>query len=104
VSQLSRIFRCDVARERKEPLATGLKDPKICGRHLAFDEDSEGGILESIEAEVKRCEPVIGTDFRHYCEAKYSYSVGGGWIDSFIPRYREDLTAIKNTSQENMRV
>jgi hypothetical protein len=47
--QLSRAFGCDGARI-KAVLANRLDDLKICGRHLAFDGDSEDEILEWIEA------------------------------------------------------
>jgi hypothetical protein len=45
VRQLSRAFGCDGGRV-KAALDKGLNDPKVCGRHFAFDDDSEIEILE----------------------------------------------------------
>jgi hypothetical protein len=84
-------------------LANGLEEPKVCDRHLAVDEDSEGEILEWIEAQAEKYKPVIRTELRHYCKVKYSYLVNRGWIDSFILRHRDDLTETKSIPQEDPR-
>jgi hypothetical protein len=45
ISQLLRTFCCDSVRV-KPALANRLEEPKVRGRHLAIDKDSEGEILE----------------------------------------------------------
>jgi hypothetical protein len=84
-------------------LANGLEEPKVRGRHLAIDEDSEGEILEWIEAQAEKCKSVTRTDIQHYCEAKYSCLVNRGWIDSFILRHRDDFKQTKSIPQEDTR-
>jgi hypothetical protein len=73
-------------------------------RHSAFDDDSEGEILTWIEAQVEKPRPVTRTDFRYYCQTKYSRLVTRGWVDSFILRHGDSLTKTKSTPQENMRL
>jgi hypothetical protein len=85
-------------------LANGLEQPKVRGRHLAVDEDSEGEILEWIEAQIEKCKPVTRTDIWHYCETKCSRLVSRGLVGSFILRRRDDLTEIKSAPQEDPRL
>jgi hypothetical protein len=47
VRQLSRAFGCDGERI-KAALDNGLSDPKVRGRHLAFDDELEIEIIEWI--------------------------------------------------------
>jgi hypothetical protein len=49
ISQLSREFRCRSARINAA-LVNRLEESKVCDRDFAVDEDSEGEILEWIEA------------------------------------------------------
>jgi hypothetical protein len=71
----------------KKALANGLEPPKIRGRHFAIDEGSEAGILEWIEAQAEKCDPLTEKDLCSYCQAKYSVSISRGWVDSFILRH-----------------
>jgi hypothetical protein len=66
INRLSREFGCPPSRV-KEALANGLEPPKVRGCHFAIDEDSEVGILEWIETQAEKCDPVTRTDIRHYC-------------------------------------
>jgi hypothetical protein len=52
IHQLSRAFGCDADRV-KAALENGLNDPKVRGRHFAFDDKSEIQILEWIGAKPK---------------------------------------------------
>jgi hypothetical protein len=54
----------------KAALAKGLEPPKVRGRHLAIDEGSETGILESIEAQAEKRDSLTQIDIRRYCQAK----------------------------------
>jgi hypothetical protein len=90
VRQLSRAFGYDAGRV-KTVLANGLNELKVRDRRFTFDDDSEIEILECIQNQTEKYEPVTRTDLWHYCEAKYSRSISRGWIDSFILRHREDL-------------
>jgi hypothetical protein len=101
--QLSRAFGCDIQRV-KAALENGLNEPKVRGRHFAFDDDSEVQILEWIQGQAEKCEPVTRTDLKHHCEVKYSRSISRGWVDSFILRHREDLFETKSTPQEEVRL
>jgi hypothetical protein len=56
-------------------LRNGLEPPKVRGRHFAIDEGSEAGILEWIEAQEEKYDPVTRTDLYHYCQIKYSVSI-----------------------------
>jgi hypothetical protein len=71
---------------------------------LAVHEDSEEKILEWIETQTEKCEPITRTYIRNYCEAKYSHSVRRGLIDSFILRHRDDLMETKSICQEDSRL
>jgi hypothetical protein len=39
-----------------------------------------------------------------FWKAKCSHSISWGWVDSFILRYRNDLTETKSTLQEDLRL
>jgi hypothetical protein len=69
--QCSPAFGCDDARINAI-LANRLDDSEICGRYWAFNRDSKGEILELIEAQVEKCQPITPTDLWEYCEAKDS--------------------------------
>jgi hypothetical protein len=51
----------------KEALANGLEPPKVRGCHFAIDEGSEARILEWIEMQAEKCDPIARTDICHYC-------------------------------------
>jgi hypothetical protein len=59
-------------------LTNGLDDTKIRGRHLVFDSDSEGEIMEWIEAQAEKYQSITRTDIRHDCKVKYSRSISRG--------------------------
>jgi hypothetical protein len=103
VHQFSRVFGCDAGRV-KAALANGLNEPKLRGRHFAFSDDSETEILEYLQSQPEKYEPITRTDLRHSCEAKYSRSISRGWIDSFILSHRDDLLETKSSLQENARL
>jgi hypothetical protein len=44
-------------------LANQFNEPKVRGRHLAFDDGSETGILELIQSQAEKSEPVTRTTF-----------------------------------------
>jgi hypothetical protein len=103
INQLSRAFGCPPSRV-KAALANGLEPPKVRGCHLAINESSETGILEWIEAQIEKCDPVTRTDLRRYCQTKYSVSMSRGWVDLFILRHRDNLAKTKTTLQEDTRL
>jgi hypothetical protein len=103
VCQFSSAFGCDAGRV-KAALANGLNEPKVRGCHFVFDDDSEIEILEWIQSQAEKYEPVTRTDLRHYCEAKYSRSISQRWIEYFILLHWEDLFETKMTPQENARL
>jgi hypothetical protein len=103
IIQLSRAFGYQPIRV-KVTLDNRLEAPKVRDRHMAIDENSEAEILEWIDIQKEKCNPVTHTDLRHYCEVKYSISISRGWIDAFILRYRDDLTETKSTFQEETRL
>jgi hypothetical protein len=103
IMQLSRTFECQPTRV-KAALDNRLEAPKVCDRHIAVDENSEAAILEWIDAQAEKCNPVTRTDLRHYYEVKYFISISRGWVDLFILRHRDDLTKTKSTSQEETRL
>jgi hypothetical protein len=76
-------------------LTNGLDDTKIRGLHLVFDGDSEGEIIEWIQAQAEKYKSITRTDIRHYCKVKYSRSISRGWADSFILRHRDDVIETK---------
>jgi hypothetical protein len=72
--------------------------------HLVIAEDPEAGILECIEGQAEKSDPVTRTDLSRYRQAKYSVSISRGWVDSFILRSRDNLTETKSISQEDPRL
>jgi hypothetical protein len=88
----------------REALTHGLEQPKVRESHLAIDDGSEAGILEWIEAQPEKCNPVTRTDLRHYCQTKYPVSISRGSVDSFILRRPEDVAEAKSASQEDTRL
>jgi hypothetical protein len=103
IYQLSRAFGCDAGRV-KAALENDLNDPKVRGRHFAFDDESEIQILEWIRSQAEKCAPVTRTDIRHHCNVKYSRSISRRWVDSFILRHKADLFETKSTPQEDARL
>jgi hypothetical protein len=83
IHQLSRAFGCDAGRV-KAALENGLNDPKLRGRHFAFDEESEIQILEWIRSQAEKCAPVTRTDLQYHYKVKCFRSISRGWVDSFI--------------------
>jgi hypothetical protein len=81
-----------------------LNKPKVHGRYFAFDEDSEIEILEWIQSQAEKYEPVTRAGLRHHCETKHSHFVSRRWVDYFILRHREDLLETKSTPQEDARL
>jgi hypothetical protein len=77
IMQLSRAFRCQPIRV-KAALDNRLEAPKVRGRHMAIDENSKAEILEWIDAQAEKCNPVTRTDIRHYCEVKCFISISRG--------------------------
>jgi hypothetical protein len=75
--QFSRAFGCSLTRV-KAALDNGLNDPKLRGRHFAFDDDSEVEILDWIQRQAEKSALVTRTDLKHYCEATYSRSISRG--------------------------
>jgi hypothetical protein len=63
INHLSRAFRCPPSRV-KTVLANWLEPTKVRGRHLAIDEGLEAGILEWIEAQTGKCDPITRTHLR----------------------------------------
>jgi hypothetical protein len=59
-------------------LANGLEPPKVRGHHSAFDEGSEAEILQWIEDQAQKCNPITRTDLCHHCQAKYSIPISRG--------------------------
>jgi hypothetical protein len=57
VRQLSKGFGCDAARVKAD-LDNELNDPKVRGRHFAFDDDSEIEILEWIQTQAEKYVPM----------------------------------------------
>jgi hypothetical protein len=90
VKKLARAFDCHAVRV-KSALVNGFEEPKSCGQHFAFDDDSEEEILIWIEERAEKSRPVTRTDILHYCEMKYSGSVTRGWVNSFILRHGDRL-------------
>jgi hypothetical protein len=43
-------------------------EPKVCDHHFAFDDDSENKMLEWIQSQAEKSEPVTRTNLRHYCK------------------------------------
>jgi hypothetical protein len=101
--QLSRVFECDAARVNAA-LKNGLDDPQSRGRHSALDDASEIEILEWIQKQAEKFNPITRTDLLYYFQANYSCSISRGWVNSFILRYREDLREVKSTPQEHPRL
>jgi hypothetical protein len=77
IHQLSREFVCD-AGQVKSALQNSLNDPKVCGRHFAFDDKAEIQILQWIRSQAEKCAPMTRTDIQHHCEIKYSRSISRG--------------------------
>jgi hypothetical protein len=50
----------------KTSLENGLNDPKVLGRHFAFDEQLEIQSLEWIRSHAEKCAPLTRTDLRHH--------------------------------------
>jgi hypothetical protein len=101
--QLSRVSECQPTRI-KAALDNRLEALKVRGRHMAVDENSEAEILEWINAQAEKCNPITRTDLWHYCEVKYFISISRGLVDLFILHHRDDLTETKSTSQEETRL
>jgi hypothetical protein len=70
IMQLSRAFGCQPTRV-KAALDNELEASRVRGRHMAIDENLESEILEWIEAQVEKCNPITRTELRHYCKVKY---------------------------------
>jgi hypothetical protein len=81
-----------------------LDDPQGRDRHSAFDDASEIEILEWIQNQAEKFNPITQTDLIHYCQVKYSCSISRGWVNSFVLRHREDLREVKSTQQEHPRL
>jgi hypothetical protein len=103
VNQLARAFEYHPTRV-KAALVNEFEEPKSCGQHSAFGNDSEGKILTWIEAQARKYRPVTGTNLRHYCQTKYSHPITRVWVDPFVLRHGDDLTKTKSMSQEDMRL
>jgi hypothetical protein len=71
---------------------------------MGVDGNSEAELLEWIDAQAEKCNPVTRTDLRHYCQVKDSILISRGWIESFILRHRDDLTETKTMPQEGRRL
>jgi hypothetical protein len=83
INQISNAFGRSPFRV-KAALANGLEPPKVRGRHSAIDEGSEADILQWIEAQAQKCNPVTQTDLRHHCQAIIPFpSAEDGLILSF---------------------
>jgi hypothetical protein len=81
-----------------------LDDPQGLGRHSAFDDVSKVEILEWVQNQAEKFNPVRRTDILHYYQAKYSSSISRGWVNSFVLQPREDLSEVKSTRQEHSRL
>jgi hypothetical protein len=103
VNQVTRAFECHPARV-KAALANGYEKPKSRGPDSAFDDDSENGILTSIEVQAKESRPVTRTDLQNYCQTKYPRPVTRGWVDSFILHHGDGVTETERTPQEDMKL
>jgi hypothetical protein len=101
--QLPTEFEYDAAKV-KASLTNGLDDSQGRGRHSVLDDVSEIEILEWIQRQIEKFNPIRRTDLLHDCQSKYSYSISRGWVNSFISRYREDLREMKSTPQEHPRL
>jgi hypothetical protein len=69
--QLSRAFECDAVMV-KAALKNGLNDSQGRGRHSAFDNASEIEILEWVQNQAERLNPITRIDLLHYYLAQYS--------------------------------
>jgi hypothetical protein len=101
--QLSRAFECDAGRV-KAALKNGFSDPETRGRHSALDDASEREIVDWIQKQAEKFNPVTRTDLLHYCQEKFSSPVSRGWVNSFISRHLDELSEVKSTPQENPRL
>jgi hypothetical protein len=81
--QLSRAFERDAAR-LKTALKNGLDDSQGSHRHSALDNASEIESFEWIQKQAENWNPITRIDILYYSQAKYSYSISRGWVNSFI--------------------
>jgi hypothetical protein len=103
VKQFARAFDCYAIRVNAA-VAKGFEEPKSRGRHFAFDDDSEEGILSWIEDRAEKSRPVTQKDILHYSEMKYSLAVTQRWVHSCVLRQRDCLSGSKTTPQERARL
>jgi hypothetical protein len=103
VHQLSRKFGCKGSRG-KAAWDNELNDPKVRGRHFAFNNDSEIEMLERVQTQAEKYALVTRTDFRHYGKVKCSRFIFRGWVDSFILRHIADFIETTSATQENSRL
>jgi hypothetical protein len=83
VNQFSNAFGCSASCV-KRALANGQEAPKVRGRHSAIDDGSEADILQWIEAQAQKYNPVMRTGRRHHYQAQYPVLISRGWsIRSF---------------------
>jgi hypothetical protein len=73
IMQLSRAFGCEPIRAQAA-LDNKVETPKVCNHHMAVDENAEIDILEWIDVQAEKSNPVTLLNLRHYCEIKYSIS------------------------------
>jgi hypothetical protein len=88
----------------KAALANGLEPLKVRGPHFAIDKDPETAILQWIEAQGEKCDPLTRTHLCHYGQANNSVTISRGWVDSFTLRHRDVLAETKSTPQEDTRL
>jgi hypothetical protein len=81
-----------------------LDDPQGRHCHSPLDDASEIEILEWIQKQEEKFNPVTRTNILHDFQAKHSCSISRGWVNSFILRHQEDLREMKSTPQEHPRL
>jgi hypothetical protein len=89
IIQISTAFGSQSIRV-KAPLDDRLEAPTVRDRHIAVDQNSEAEILEWIDAQPEKCNPVIRTGLQYYYEIKYSILTSQQWVDWIILSHRDD--------------
>jgi hypothetical protein len=88
----------------KTTLTNGLDDPQGRGRHPALDDASEIEIVEWIQNQAEKFNPVTRTDLLHHCHFKYFRFISRRWVNYFILRHRDDPREVTSVPQKYPRL
>jgi hypothetical protein len=83
LKESDRSFSCSPLTIRAV-LNDGWDAPKPRGRHSVMSSDAEFDVLNWIQNNWEKTNPVPRTDIRHYCKTRFVIPITGGWVDSFI--------------------